>query len=77
LVLNINTYICPHINNNKMTKLQTLHAQIDKEYQRIDMLNRTLSSGSLDFYDFINAEIAEAKDLITKLKAEFNLEYIK
>ena len=77
MVLNINTYICPHINNNKMTKLQTLHAQIDKEYQRIDMLNRTLSSGSLDFYDFINAEIAEAKDLITKLKAEFNLEYIK
>ena len=60
-----------------MTKLQTLHAQINKEYQRIDMLNRTLSSGSLDFYDFINAEIAEAKDLITKLKAEFNLEYIK
>ena len=77
MVLNINTYICPHINSNKMTKLQTLHAQIDKEYQRIDMLNRTLSSGSLDFYDFINAEIAEAKDLITKLKAEFNLEYIK
>jgi hypothetical protein len=60
-----------------MTKLKKLHAQIDKEYQRIDMLNRTLSSGSLDFYDFINAEIAEAKDLIAKLKAEFNLEYIK
>jgi hypothetical protein len=60
-----------------MTKLQTLHAQIDKEYQRIDMLKRTLSSGSLDFYDFINAEIAEAKELITKLKAEFNLEYTK
>ena len=77
MVLKINTYICPHINNNKMTKLQTLHAQIDKEYKRIDMLKRTLSSGSLDFYDFINAEIAEAKDLITKLKAEFNLEYIK
>ena len=77
MVLKINTYICPHINNNKMTKLQTLHAQIDKEYQRIDMLKRTLSSGSLDFYDFINAEIAEAKELITKLKAEFNLEYTK
>jgi len=77
LVLNINTYICPHINNNKMTKLQTLHAQIDKEYQRIDMLKRTLSSGSLDFYDFINAEIAEAKELIKKLNAEFNLEYNK
>ena len=60
-----------------MTKLKKLHAQIDKEYQRIDMLKRTLSSGSLDFYDFINAEIAEAKDLITKLKAEFNLEYTK
>ena len=77
MVLKINTYICPHINNNKMTKLKKLHAQIDKEYQRIDMLKRTLSSGSLDFYDFINAEIAEAKDLIAKLKAEFNLEYIK
>jgi len=77
LVLKINTYICPHINSNKMTKLQTLHAQIDKEYQRIDMLKRTLSSGSLDFYDFINAEIAEAKELIAKLKAEFNLEYTK
>ena len=77
MVLNINTYICPHINNNKMTKLQTLHAQIDKEHQRIDMLKRTLSSGSLDFYDFINAEIAEAKELITKLNAEFNLEYNK
>ena len=60
-----------------MTKLQTLHAQIDKEYQRIDMLNRTLSSGSLDFYDFINAEISQAKELIIKLKAEFNLEYTK
>jgi len=60
-----------------MTKLQTLHAQIDKEYQRIDMLNRTLSSGSLDFYDFINSEIAEAKALIKKLNAEFNLEYNK
>ena len=60
-----------------MTKLQTLHAQIDKEYQRIDMLKRTLSSGSLDFYDFINAEITEAKELITKLKSEFNLEYTK
>jgi hypothetical protein len=60
-----------------MTKLKKLHAQIDKEYQRIDMLKRTLSSGSLDFYDFINAEIAEAKELITKLKAEFNLEYTK
>lgn len=77
MVLNINTYICPHINNNKMTKLQTLHAQIDKEHQRINMLQRTLSSGSLDFYDFINAEIAEAKELIAKLKAEFNLEYTK
>jgi len=77
LVLKFNTYICPHINSNKMTKLQTLHAQIDKEYQRIDMLQRTLSSGSLDFYDFINAEIAEAKELITKLNAEFNLEYNK
>ena len=77
MVLNINTYICPHINSNKMTKLQTLHAQIDKEHQRIDMLQRTLSSGSLDFYDFINAEIAEAKELIAKLKAEFNLEYTK
>ena len=77
MVLNINTYICPHINSNKMTKLQTLHAQIDKEHQRIDMLKRTLSSGSLDFYDFINAEIAEAKELIAKLKAEFNLEYTK
>ena len=61
----------------KMTNLQTLHAQIDKEYQRIDMLKRTLSSGSLDFYDFINAEIAEAKALIKKLNAEFNLEYNK
>ena len=60
-----------------MTNLQTLHAQIDKEYQRIDMLQRTLSSGSLDFYDFINAEIAEAKELIKKLNAEFNLEYNK
>ena len=77
MVLNINTYICPHINSNKMTKLQTLHAQIDKEHQRINMLQRTLSSGSLDFYDFINAEIAEAKELIAKLKAEFNLEYTK
>ena len=77
MVLNINTYICPHINSNKMTNLQTLHAQIDKEYQRIDMLKRTLSSGSLDFYDFINAEIAEAKELIAKLNAEFNLEYTK
>ena len=77
MVLKINTYICPHINSNKMTKLQTLHAQIDKEHQRINMLQRTLSSGSLDFYDFINAEIAEANDLITKLKAEFNLEYTK
>jgi len=60
-----------------MTKLQTLHAQIDKEHQRIDMLKRTLSSGSLDFYDFINSEIAEAKALIKKLNAEFNLEYNK
>jgi len=77
LVLKINTYICPHINSNKMTKLQTLHAQIDKEHQRIDMLKRTLSSGSLDFYDFVNAEIAEAKELIKKLNAEFNLEYNK
>jgi len=41
------------------------------------MLQRTLSSGSLDFYDFINAEIAEAKELIAKLNAEFNLEYTK
>jgi hypothetical protein len=58
-----------------MTQLELLHKQILKEQTRIDMLKNTKSNGDAEWYDFVQSEISQAKDKISKLQEQFNTEY--
>jgi hypothetical protein len=58
-----------------MTQLELLHKQILKEQTRIEMLKNTKSNGDAEWYDFVQSEINQAKDKISKLQEQFNTEY--
>jgi hypothetical protein len=58
-----------------MTQLELLHKQILKEQTRIEMLKNTKSNGDAEWYDFVQSEINQAKDKISKLQLQFNTEY--
>ena len=58
-----------------MTQLELLHKQILKEQTRIEMLKNTKSNGDAEWYDFVQSEISQAKDKISKLQLQFNTEY--
>jgi hypothetical protein len=64
-------------NDNNMTTLEKIHAQIQREQRRIEMLQNTPSNGDADWYDFVNAEVKTAKAKIADLQAFFDAEYIK
>ena len=54
-----------------MTKLETLHGQIEKEQRRIKMLRNTKE---IDV-DFMRSEIKRAQNRIVELQKEFDNEY--
>jgi hypothetical protein len=39
------------------------------------MLKNTKSNGDAEWYDFVQSEINQAKDKISKLQEQFNTEY--